>query len=324
MTKVSIIVPAYNSEKYIERAIKSLIEQTYKDLEIIIVNDGSSDNTGLIVEKLASYDSRIKLINQRNMGVSIARNTGLEFATGDFIGFIDSDDYAHKQMYEILIDNASKYEASIVECGFFSVKNDGEITGNYNFSPTIIDNPEESIKNFLLSKNSRAFPWNKLFRKEALKGIKFKKYNYSEDYLFNLHVLNNSIRKVTIPNKLYYYVEHQESAVNVPFSKRKLDIISANKEALEFVENNYKQMATLSAINLLDSIRILYYQLSRSRVESKEKIQSDLFNAYKTEYRKYKKSINSSLIKTRKKIFLCIFYYVPAIANYITYKKSIK
>ena len=118
MKKISIIVPIYNIEKYLPRCLDSILAQTYKNLEVILVDDGSVDNSGMIADKYARNDQRINVIHQVNKGVSAARNAGLDLATGDYIGFVDGDDYIEKDMYERLLFNAIKYKADISHCGY--------------------------------------------------------------------------------------------------------------------------------------------------------------------------------------------------------------
>ena len=118
--KISVIVPVYKVESYLEQCISSIIKQTYKNLEIILVNDGSPDNCGKLCDIYAKKDSRIKVIHKKNGGLSDARNVALDIATGDYIGFVDSDDWININMYEVLINEAKNEDADIVECKFYS------------------------------------------------------------------------------------------------------------------------------------------------------------------------------------------------------------
>ena len=120
---ISIIVPVYKVEKYIDECIKSIINQTYTNLEIILIDDGSPDNCGKICDEYAKNDKRIKVIHQKNMGQSVARNVGLEYAKGDYIGFVDSDDYIKNNMFEVLHNNLVSYNADISICNIIKVKN---------------------------------------------------------------------------------------------------------------------------------------------------------------------------------------------------------
>ena len=118
MKKISIIVPIFNIEKYLSRCLDSILEQTYKNLEVILVDDGSVDNSGMIADKYARKDQRIKVIHQVNQGVSAARNTGIDLATGDYIGFVDGDDYIEPDMYEILMRIIEEQQVDIAHCGY--------------------------------------------------------------------------------------------------------------------------------------------------------------------------------------------------------------
>ena len=129
---ISVVVPAYNIEKYIERCIKSILSQTYSNLEIIIVDDGSTDNTASIIDQYALKDTRIIPIHKKNGGVSSARTEGINRASGDWIGFVDGDDVIEENMYEVLINNAKKYDADISHCGYQMIFPDGHIDYYYN------------------------------------------------------------------------------------------------------------------------------------------------------------------------------------------------
>ena len=125
--KVSVIVAAYNIQDYIVKCLESIENQTYKNLEVIIVDDGSSDNTGKLAEEFAENDNRFIIIHKENGGVSSARNRGIDIASGDFIGFVDGDDTIEVDMYEMLVNNAIKYDADISHCGYKVIENNKEI-----------------------------------------------------------------------------------------------------------------------------------------------------------------------------------------------------
>jgi glycosyltransferase involved in cell wall biosynthesis len=148
---ISIVIPVYNTAKYLPRCIESIINQTYKNLEIIIVDDSSTDDSGKIADEYSKKDSRIIIIHQENRGISIARNKAIEVATGDFIGFVDSDDYIEIDMYELLLNTIKEYNADIVQCSYYRVGQDNKILPK-NYSGQIeqfdtISALEELIKN---------------------------------------------------------------------------------------------------------------------------------------------------------------------------------
>ena len=175
--KLSIIIPCYNVEKYVEKSINSLIAQTLDNVEIIVVNDGSKDNTLKILKKYEKENSNIKLIDKKNAGVSAARNDALKIAKGEYIGFLDSDDWVEKDMFEKMYNKAINENLDIVACDTNAVYPDKNIIIKSNVSRT--STPEE------LMINAYAVIWNKIYKKELLNGITFKEgMTFCEDVLF--------------------------------------------------------------------------------------------------------------------------------------------
>ena len=210
---VSIIIPAYNAEKYIEQCVKSVINQTYKHLEIIIVNDGSKDNTLDILEKLKSTDERIVLINQMNKGLPAARNTGLKKCSGDFIFFLDSDDWIERECIEILIEIEKENEVDIVFFDYFKSFNDREIEHHIygkNFKYC-----NEQTNEFLLWDMRTITAWGKLYSKECIgTSLYDEKMKTAEDVDFNYRVYKN-VKTVFFTKKcLLHYRILEQSAIH--------------------------------------------------------------------------------------------------------------
>ena len=170
--KISIIVPIYNVEPLLRRCIDSLLKQTYENLEIILIDDESPDNCGKIIDAYAKMDNRIKVIHQKNAGVCAARNAGLKIATGEYIGFIDPDDWATPDMFEYLYNNAQKYNSAITCCRYYRVIPNKDITVRSD-GKLYIYNTEEAIKELVSDFTIRSVFWNKLFKKEIFDGITF-------------------------------------------------------------------------------------------------------------------------------------------------------
>ena len=208
---ISVIVPVYNVETYLERCIRSILTNTYKDLEIICVNDGSKDSCLKILECLAKEDSRIRIINQENQGVEIARNTGIKESRGDYIAFIDSDDLIHPQYFETLLNCMEKKSADVVICGCqpFFEKEKLPLTLHKHI-PYIRLSSEQFFKSYY----ARHMVWGRLFRKKDLEGLWFVPgIQYSEDTLYNLTVMaslnNPKVYETSIP--LYFYLQRSDS-----------------------------------------------------------------------------------------------------------------
>lgn len=207
---VSIVVPVYKSEKYLETCIESIIQQTYRNIEIILVNDGSPDSSGKICNRYAELDSRICVIHKENAGVSAARNTGLASASGQYIQFVDSDDYLDKTMVQCLLDSAVKHNSDIVLCGYNQIEKNNTFKVSVDKCDSVY-RKDEFIA-YLLNAASEPYfnpPWNKLFRTKIIKenSILFNtSYSLGEDFLFNLGVIENGIVFSTVSAFLYNYV----------------------------------------------------------------------------------------------------------------------
>ena len=176
---ISIIIPVYNVEKYLKECVDSVRKQTYKNLEIILIDDGSKDNSGKLCDELAKEDNRIKVIHKENGGLSDARNVGIENATGEYIQFIDSDDFVEKDMIEILHNDICQEKADVSMCSLYLYK-DGEKTTDASYKREIF-NKELVLKEILLDERVRSYAWNKMFKKSLFESIRFPKGKVFED-----------------------------------------------------------------------------------------------------------------------------------------------
>lgn len=239
---ISIIVPVYNVEKYLDKCIESITNQTYKDLEIILVDDGSQDKCPEICDNWVKRDNRIKVIHKKNGGVSSARNIGIESADGEYIGFVDSDDYIDQSMYKILLENLLRNGADISVCSSYFVYENGTQKIDSKTSDKIC-NQKEAVE--LISYTMNNSLWNKLFRKESIVKCRFdEEHTFGEDHLFLLQALKN-VNKVTFCSRsLYYYVQHKDSITGTKFSKRSFDQIYMKDILLEFVEKNFPYLSS--------------------------------------------------------------------------------
>ena len=209
---VSVIVPAYNVDEYLEDCIQSLICQTYTNYEIIIIDDGSTDNTYTIVKRLTSEYKKIKSFRQKNQGVSMARNTGMQKAKGEYYVFVDADDIVVPQYIESLVLCIEKVDMGII--GFTSARE--KLATETNFNPRY-DSAFNIIENILSAKKYDGYLWNKIFQSAIIDKINLKfKENIVvwEDLLFVLEYLQNCDQVAVLDNKLYYYRYREGSAVN--------------------------------------------------------------------------------------------------------------
>ena len=223
MPELSIIVPVYKVEPYLRRCLDSILAQTFRDFELILIDDGSPDNCGAICDEYAAKDSRIIVIHQKNQGVSAARNAGLDIAKGTYLGFVDSDDWIEPEMYETMIATAKEKQVDVVACGIkhFDTK------GNFIF--------DELLTEFFIHGSSLhgciydmpntigGCIWNKIYRHDQVMGSRYKcGVTMAEDRLFLLTALNKCKNAYKIRNTFYAVTEREDSAthmvsVNVPY-----------------------------------------------------------------------------------------------------------
>lgn len=217
--KISIIIPVYNVEKYLNRCIESVVNQSFKELEIILVDDGSPDNCPKMCDDWATKDSRIKIVHKKNEGLGLARNTGMQHATGEYIAFIDSDDYVDLNMYEILYTKAALHNADIVYCGHKFGLKDGTYEDRCDYKEeTVFDNSKDiedlSISYFYPLKGSTKMMsvWHSIYKREVIKTEFYSEREVvSEDLHFQVSAILNSKKIVYIPDSLYYYCYNGES-----------------------------------------------------------------------------------------------------------------
>lgn len=223
---VSIIIPAYNSEKYIEECIGNILNQSYKKIEVIVIDDGSTDATASIVNGICLYDTRVKLYSQNNAGVSAARNLGLNKSSGGFITFIDSDDLVSEKYIEILYRESVTYnlDISCTRCRrvYRRTMNRGSDKKN-----SVVYETNEAIEKLLYQQDIGNTCWGKLFKEKIIKNIRFDSgLKYAEDLKFVLNVILNSKRIGVNASITYFYFQNPYSAMHEPFNSRILEKIS--------------------------------------------------------------------------------------------------
>jgi len=222
--KVSIIVPVFNGEKYLEKSIESAINQTCTDIEIIVINDGSADNSSVLLEKFAEKDRRVKLIHQETLGPGGARNTGLKIATGDCIFFLDSDDYIADNTIEYMYNTLVEKEADIVCCGAYSVNKNHKRPRPFIEAVDMTETGPEALHRFFVFETYGVSIWNKLYKRELItkSGISFAEGRYFEDTLF-MPILLYSAEKIVSIEKYFYYYVRRVSSITLSYSKKHAD-----------------------------------------------------------------------------------------------------
>ena len=238
MTKLSIIVPVYNVEKYLPKCLESLIKQTLKDIEIICVNDGSMDNSLAILKEFASKDSRIRIIDNQHQGVAKTRNTGIEQSTGEYIGFVDSDDYIDIDFFEKLYNSATKSNSDIAIASILKHKNFFNIyNAKYTKEETAIT-IQDKIKLCEDKKHFFFYAWNKIYHSGFIKenNIKFSEGQIYEDVMFAIKALYYSNKIISVYGTKYHYIEHENSLTKYKDKTggKEQDLVKAYSELQEF------------------------------------------------------------------------------------------
>lgn len=233
---LSIIVPCYNTGKYIEKCLYSIINQNYQNIEVIVVDDGSIDDTREIVNSIIKSDNRIKYIYKENSGVSDTRNKGIMEASGEFITFVDSDDYVEQQIYEVLISLALKYSSDISHCSYSRVNMDG-IRSEVGGTGKIYEmNSKDSIEKLLNGGLFAGGVWNKIYKKTILTDVLFdKKYSINEDILFNFYAFLKAEKIIFIDECFYNYLSSDTSSCN------HTDIIVKHEQVYSISDEMYQK-----------------------------------------------------------------------------------
>ena len=255
---ISVIVPVYNVEPYMERCIDSIINQSYENLEIILVDDGSTDKSGEICDAYEKIDTRVRVFHKRNGGLSSARNSGLEIASGKYIGFVDSDDYIAPDMYEALYRHMSD-DVDFVCCGIVRIDRKGHrtMTGHASGKAVCMDNVQ-AVKELLLRRYLAFSACDKLCRKEVIREIGFPDDRVCEDLPYTYRLVKRCRKVVNIGSCKYYYCYRSDSISRTPFYGRRIDYVLFARDILRDVRNCYpllrKEAEYLYVVNIMSMI----------------------------------------------------------------------
>lgn len=311
---ISVIIPVYNVEKYLNNCVKSVIGQSYKDLEIILVDDGSTDNSGIICDFLKEKDNRIIVIHKKNGGLSSARNAGLSIASGDYILFIDSDDTIDSNMIKVMYNTLIKNNSDIVICDYQRIKNEEpKVCDINNFKVENMNYDDLWVEIFGHLNNSSC---NKMYRKDLMNNIFFKEgIIHGEDLLFNLDYLSNCKKGTKINCKFYHYYIRENSITKAAFNKNNFNEILVKDFALEIIKNRYpsqiknaQKFCFRARMNVLRSIY-------KSNYESEYQEEVDTLKSYiKKNYSNVKNNL-----KFKEKVEFFLFFNLKKL-----YKEMIK
>lgn len=310
MPEISVIVPVYNCEKYIGKCIESILNQTFKDLELILIDDGSADESGKICDEYKIQDKRVKVIHEKNSGVSIARNVGINVAKGKYIGFVDSDDYLAPDMYESLYENLMKSHADVAICGimncFLKKLPNGKIKEEHALQSNTCEkgilNGKQAFSEALKSQIFSVNPVNKLFYSRFLKEERFPANKTSEDAFLIPKILAKAERVVYDMEPKYYYVRHLGSITTSDFKESDWSVVDAYKEHLNVVKDKYPE--------LLEEAKFRYYwsyiYVLDKMIKSKTKVcAQDYSRAINFVKQNFKNIISNPYFSKKRKIAVC-------------------
>ena len=280
---ISIIVPVYNVEKWLDCCIESIINQTYKDIEIILVDDGSTDNSGKICDNWAEKDERIVVVHKENGGLSDARNAGIDKASGEWIVFVDSDDFVHKDMAKISFEAAVKYNADLVAFGYLRVPEDcNEEISKLTEEKEELFVGQKLLYEYLYNRKGDVVAWNKLYRREIWSTLRYPVGKIHEDEFVIVDVLQSVNKSVVLDKVLYYYRQREGSIVNEKELKAAYD-------ALEAFELRYDKLKSDKVLGTRSLTIILKYIINIYNRENSKCKKRELLKKYRDYFFKDKK-----------------------------------
>lgn len=287
---ISIIVPVYKVEQYLPRCIVSLLGQTYKNIEIILVDDGSPDGSGAICEEYANKDERIKVIHKRNGGASSARNAGLDVARGKYVCFVDSDDYVSSRFIERLYTLLLENDADIAQCECIRTKEDLVEFDDLNAGADVLDIVQilKHLHAYDESRDPFVVVWSKIYKRDLFRNIKFTEGMICEDEVIAPKLFYESKKTVIFKEKLYAYFMSDDSVMRSGFSIKRVDILYALAERMEFYLD--KQLIEFYKMDLLSYLSIAVSLLPKI---TDEKIKKEIKkNIRKYHYKMLKKDFS--------------------------------
>lgn len=313
---VSVIIPVYNVESFLIRCVKTVAEQDFDDLEILLIDDGSTDKSGEICDKLAESDSRISVIHKENGGLSSARNCGIDNAVGEYLMFVDSDDYIERDMISKLYGTLSAMGGEMAVCGINNIYEDGSENEKLN--------SENPIKERCMSKREfcgalvRSGGWyyitacNKLYKKELFDGLRFREQKLHEDEFIVHHIAWRCNKIACISERLYNYVSRRESITKSVYSPKRLDAIEAMLEREElYISEDEKELAVKNLMALINEIWNTY---------KKADLSNETYRVRYSEFYKLCRRNTRKVLRFNMSLKYRVFFVLNFISVKFTYK----
>ena len=310
---ISVIVPVYNRESVLEKCINSVLNQTYKNIQLILIDDGSTDNSQSVCESYADKDSRVLVVHQSNRGPAVARNTGLDASKGKYIMFVDSDDYIHQKCIEIMYNAIKQFNVSIAVCEY-GVQN--HIFGEYPNVRVILKDFKAVMKNGLNDKENTLYCWAKLWSLELIRNIRFKPLSFCEDVLFSLTAYLKCQTPIAyvVDEPLYYYLKNENSITRNLSNENLTDSLKVTDYILQATDKLTEDIQKL-AINYCISMAFFAYLQAQNGVSGDE-VRTQALNVI----RKYRNMALCNFSSSLKVKVACLFSYVSMDMVSVTYR----
>lgn len=281
---ISVIVPIYNVEKYLARCVDSIVNQTYKNLEIILVDDGSPDLCPQMCDDYAEKESRIKVVHKKNGGLSDARNAGMAVATGEYISFIDSDDYVSDDFFECLLDVMNKENSDIAECSVVKFYEDNRFD-EFSDDLSVKTYDTQDAMSALIAENPfHQHVWNKLYKTELVKDIPYAVGKLNEDEFWTYQVFGRANKVARLNKTMYYYFQRNSSIMGVGYNIRRLDALEGKANRQKYIENNFPDLSTQAKIDLYGSCMFAYQSVLKFMSGADKKKALELIRKYRKMY----------------------------------------
>lgn len=261
---ISVIVPVYNVERYLGACVESILAQTYRNIELILVDDGSKDSSGDMCDAVAAKDSRVHVIHQKNAGQAAARNAGIDYAHGEYVGFVDSDDWLETDMYASMLHNMLEHDADLGLTASQYVYPGNEVVPHCIENQFLIMSSEDAFRYVNLAGYFTVAPWDKLIAKNLLDGVRFPMgYFQGEDYLFTYKVLSNASRIVYDSTPKYFYRQTESSVSN---TSREVAVAASDATAwmLDLLRERYPKVLPYGQFGHIKAMLGVYDQAVRS------------------------------------------------------------
>ncbi|WP_028520050.1 glycosyltransferase family 2 protein [Ruminococcus flavefaciens] len=298
--KFSVIIPAYNAETVLECAVKSVLAQTYQNYEVIIIDDGSTDGTPVLCEYFKGTNNNVKIIRQKNAGPSKARQRGIDVAQGEYIVFLDADDYFFSDAFSTLNMIIELKKCDILQFSYQMVNNDGSVICKKRMKRESFDNNYDSFRSFIKQENCTNYLWNKIYKRSIFDNLEWPKLFYSEDYFLLVQLYGRAKNVFTISDVLYCYVQNEQSAVHQSFNMKFLDQIKAGEYAVRFTKQYFPDFVPEALFYLATHSARLTVMAYLSSIENKNEVMRFTKEIFKKSY----KELRATLRNQKRKIQL--------------------